>query len=452
MLPKIALVGRPNVGKSALFNRICQKRLSIVDEQEGITRDRLYAKADLFGRPFILVDTGGIDLSGEIPFAEEVKGQAEIAIQEADAIIFVVDGQLGPSPLDEELAKKFRKTKKPVFVAVNKIDAGEDLLRVSAFYGLGIPNIFGVSAIQGYQVAELLEAAMKMIPEAAEEEPIAPSAIRVAIVGRANVGKSTLLNELLHDNRSIVSPVAGTTRDAIDVLHTENGQDYLLIDTAGIRRKKSEKVVVEKFAAIRTEEALERADVCLLVLDSFEGLTTQEMRIANEIEQLGKSCILLFNKWDQVKNLQMEHALRGVKEAAPFLAHCPTLFISALKKRNLGGIFSLVKQVYEQRFLRLTTGALNKFIESCLQKYHPPLITGKRLRIYYLTQVECDPPRFVLFVNKPDLLTESYKKFLINQLRDSFPFPGCPLLFELRGKKPASKSGNSELSHSKPML
>lgn len=449
MLPKIALVGRPNVGKSALFNRICQKRLSIVDEQEGITRDRLYAKADLFGRPFILIDTGGIDLSGQLPFAEEVKAQAEIAIEEADAIIFVVDGQLGPSPLDEELAKKFRKSKKPVFVAVNKIDAGEDLLRVSAFYGLGLPHLFGISAIQGYQVAELLEAAMKTIPIEEEAEPALPNAIRVAIVGRANVGKSTLLNQLLHDNRSIVSPIAGTTRDAIDVLHTEGDQDYLLIDTAGIRRKKSEKVVVEKFAAIRTEEALERADVCLLVLDSFEGLTTQEMRIANEIEQLGKSCILLFNKWDQMKNLQMEHALRGVHEAAPFLAHCPTLFISALKNRNINKIFPLIKEVYSQRFLRLTTGALNKFIESCLQKYHPPLITGKRLRIYYLTQVECDPPRFVLFVNKPDLLTDSYKKFLINQLREAFPFPGCPLIFDLRGKKPSSKG--SAVTHEKPI-
>jgi len=453
MIPKIALVGRPNVGKSALFNRICQKRLSIVDEQEGITRDRLYAKADLFGRPFILIDTGGIDLSGKIPFAEEVKIQAEIAMEEADAIIFVVDGQLGPSPLDEELAKKFRRSTKPVFVAVNKMDGGDDTAKVSAFYGLGIPQMFGVSAVQGYQVAELLEAAMKAIPVVEEEESTAaPHAIRVAIVGRANVGKSTLLNQLLHDNRSIVSPVAGTTRDAIDVLHTEDGQDYLLIDTAGIRRKKSEKEVVEKFAAIRTEEAIERADVCLLILDSFEGFTTQEMRIANEIEKLGKSCILLFNKWDQIKNLQMEHALRSVKEAAPFLAHCPTLFISALKQRNLGKIFSLVKEVYDQRFLRLTTGTLNKFIESCLQKYHPPLITGKRLRIYYLTQVECDPPRFILFVNKPDLLTDTYKKFLINQLRDAFPFTGCPLIFELRGKSPAVKSGNKELSSSKPIL
>ena len=193
-------------------------------------------------------------------------------------------------------------------------------------------------------------------------------------------------------------------------------------------------MVVEKFAAIRTEKAIEKADVCLLVFDSVDGLTTQEMRIADEIEQLGKSCILLFNKWDQTKNIQMEHALRGVREAAPFLAHCPTLFISALNNRNIDKIFPLIKEVYSQRFLRLTTGVLNKFIEFCLQKYHPPLITGKRLRIYYLTQAECNPPRFVLFVNKPNLLTDSYKKFLINQLRKAFPFPGCPLSFELRGK------------------
>lgn len=444
MLPKIALVGRPNVGKSALFNRICQKRISIVDEQEGITRDRLYARADLFGRPFLLIDTGGIDLSGTIPFAQEVQQQAELAIEEADAILLVVDGQVGATLLDEELARRLRKTTKPVLLAVNKMDHGEDPTQLSPFYALGIPDVFGVSATQGNQVAEILEAALSKIP-ATEETIVSDKVIRVAIVGRANVGKSTLLNQLLNEQRTIVSPVAGTTRDAIDVLYSENGQDYLLIDTAGIRRKKSEKEVVDKFAAIRTEEALAKADVCLLILDSFEGLTTQEMRIASEIERLGKSCILLFNKWDQMKNMPMEHALRGVKEAAPFLKHCPLVFISALQKRNLDQIFPLIKEVYEQRFLRLTTGVLNKFIERCLQKYHPPLITGKRLRIYYLTQAECNPPRFVLFVNKPDLLTESYKKFLINQLRSMFPFTGSPILFELRGKKMTGEAKNSAL-------
>jgi GTPase len=343
---------------------------------------------------------------------------------------------VGPTPLDEELAKRLRKGKKPVIVAVNKIDEWGEETQVAAFHRLGIAQVMGISALQGHQIAELLEAALAPIEE--EElavERAATEAIKVAIVGRPNVGKSTLLNQLLSEERSIVSPVAGTTRDAIDVGFEHEGQKYLLIDTAGIRRKKSEKETVDKFAAIRTEEAVERADVCLLVLDAFEGFTAQERRIAAEIEAQGKSCILVFNKWDLIQNLRMEHALRGVREAAPFLAHCPTLFIEALHKRNLNKIFPLIREVYQQRFLRLTTGALNKFIEACLQKYHPPLIWGKRLRIYYLTQAEINPPKFVLFVNKPDLMTDTYKKFLINQLRDAFPFTGCPLLFELRGKR-----------------
>jgi len=433
MLPKIAIVGRPNVGKSALFNRICQKRLSIVDEEEGITRDRLYARSELFGRPFILIDTGGIDLEGKIPFAQEVKVQAECAIAEADAILFVVDGRVGPTPFDDELARRLLRGNKPVIVAVNKSDGDHDALNIHQFHRLGFAQIWAVSALQGFQIAELLEDALKAIPPV-EEPPLPPDSIRVAIVGRPNVGKSTLLNKLLHEDRSIVSPIAGTTRDAIDALLNHEGQNYLLIDTAGIRRKKAEKFVVDKFAAIRTEEAIERSDVCLLILDSFEGFTIQERRIASHIESLGKSCVILFNKWDKVHNLQMEHALRGVRETVPFLAHCPTLFISATEGRNLDKILPTVKQVNENRHLRIGTGELNKFIERCVQKYHPPLITGKRLRIYYLTQVESNPPKFVLFVNKPDLLTDTYKKYLINQLRDSFPFSGTPLQFELRGR------------------
>lgn len=437
MLPKIALVGRPNVGKSALFNRICQKRLSIVDEEEGITRDRLYAKAELFGRSFLLIDTGGIDFAGKLPYAELVRAQAEVAIREADAIVLVVDGQVGLTVFDEEMARVLRRIKKPVFVAVNKMDRRS--AEIAPFYALGIEKIFAVSALQGHQIAELLEEALGEIPEK-EELEVPEGAIRVAIVGRPNVGKSTLLNRLLHEERSIVSPIAGTTRDAIDILVEEEGQHYLLIDTAGIRRKKGEKEVVDKFAAIRTEEAIERADVCLLVLDSMEGFTTQEKRIAREIEARGKSCLLVFNKWDLVKNFRMEHALRGVRETTPFLAHCPVLFISALEERNLEKIFPNVKQIYIDRQQRIPTGALNKFVELSLQKYHPPLIIGKRLRIYYLTQVEAAPPKFVLFVNRPNLMTGSYRKYLINQLRKSFPFSGTPVLFELRGKKGAIRA------------
>lgn len=438
MIPKIAIVGRPNVGKSALFNRICQKRISIVDEQEGITRDRIYAKTELFGRPFELVDTGGIDPSGTAPFNEQIKTQALLAVEEADSLIFVVDGQTGPTQLDLEVAKILRKSQKPVVVAVNKVDQSDDETKVHEFLGLGMDKVLPISALQGNKIAELLELALEPIP--LEEKPEltpSPALTRVAIIGRANVGKSTLLNQLLEEDRSIVSPIAGSTRDAIDAEITVQGKTYLLIDTAGIRRKKAETEVVDKFAAIRTQEAIEKADVCLLVLDSYEGITTQEKRIASEIEAQGKSCIILFNKWDLVKNLKMEHALRGVHEAVPFLTHCPTLFISALNKRNLEKIFSLIDQVMEERCRRITTGQLNKFIEGCLQKYHPPFIIGKRLRIYYMAQVQSAPPKFVVFVNNPTLMAESYRKYLVNQFRETYGFSGCPIFFELRGKPKA---------------
>lgn len=438
MQTKIALVGRPNVGKSALFNRICQKRISIVDEQEGITRDRLYADGELFGRSFTLIDTGGIDTSETMPFNQEIRRQAQIAIAEADVIILVVDGQIGPHPLDEEVAKILLHSGKPVVVAVNKIDQSSEEIRIHQFHSLAVRDLMAVSAVQGYQIAELLEKALSFVPvvEESSVEETPSGAIRVAIVGRANVGKSTLLNHLLNEERSIVSPIAGTTRDAIDVTLQHQGQDYLLIDTAGIRRKKAEREVVDKFAAIRTEEAIEKADVCLLVLDSYEGFTTQEKRIASDIEAQGKSCILVFNKWDLVKNLRMEHALKDIEQELPFLSHCPKLFISALNDRNLEKIFPTVKEVYAERQKRITTGMLNKFIEGCLHKYHPPLMTGKRLRIYYMTQVETNPPKFVLFVNKPSLMTESYKKYLVNHFREIYGFSGCPLVLELRGKAP----------------
>lgn len=449
MKPKIALVGRPNVGKSALFNKICQKRVSIVDEQEGITRDRIYAEADCFGRPFLLIDTGGIDAqANHLPFNDEVRRQAHIAIQEADVVILVVDGQTGPMALDEEVARILLKHNKPVVLAVNKIDHLQQEPQIHAFHSLAIPNIIAVSAVQGFQIAELIEMAVSFIPLPESEEPLpeAPShkSIRIAIAGRPNVGKSTLLNQLLGEERAIVSPMAGTTRDSIDVEICVDGQYYTLIDTAGIRRKKAEKEVVDKFAAIRTQEALERADICLLVLDSHEGITAQEKKIAGMIEELGKSCVLIFNKWDLVKNLKMEHAMRGVREAVPFLTHCPTLFISAQNGRNLDKIFPAIRETYGDRHKRITTGMLNKFIESCLQKYHPPLITGKRLRIYYMTQIQTDPPKFVVFVNKPDLMIDTYKKYLINQFRETYRFSGCPLFFELRGKEKQQTESNEE--------
>lgn len=444
MLPKVAIVGRPNVGKSALFNRICQKRISIVEEQEGITRDRLYAKAECFGKSFLLIDTGGIDVSDHQPFNREIRRQAEIAIQEADAVILVVDGQVGPHPLDEEVAKQLLQAKKKVIVAVNKIDRATEAFKIHDFYSLAVKDLMAISAVQGYQIAELLEKVMEWLPQEEDLIPVTPSSgIRVALVGRANVGKSTLLNSLLDEERSIVSPIPGTTRDSIDVTIQHGDQEFVLVDTAGIRRKKVEKEVVDKFARIRTDEAIAKADVCLLVLDSYDGFTAQEKKIASDIEALGKSCILLFNKWDLMKNMLMEHALRAVREEISFLNHCPALFISAEKGRNLDQIFPLVLQIYAERQKRITTGALNKFIEGCLQKYHPPLMIGKRLRIYYMTQVEVNPPKFVLFVNNPTLMTETYKKYLLNSFREVYQFSGCPLVLELRGK--ASSTVESHL-------
>ncbi|EKE07860.1 MAG: hypothetical protein ACD_17C00495G0002 [uncultured bacterium] len=438
-LSKIAIVGRPNVGKSALFNRICQKRSSIVHEQEGITRDRLYERAEVFGRECIFIDTGGIDSSFSAPFHEEIRRQAKIAIEEADVVVLVVDGSVGLHPLDKEIAQLLLQARKRIVLVVNKIDQRDKELRVHEFHSLAIPDIFGVSATQGFQVAEALEKVVSFLPDA-EEEREAPSGIRVAIVGRANVGKSTLLNHLLGAERSIVSPIPGTTRDSIDALVEWEGVPFIFIDTAGIRRKKSEKEAVDKFAFIRTQEAIRQADLCLLVLDSTDGFTTQEKRIASELEAQGKSCILIFNKWDLVKNFRMEHAAREVREQVSFLNHCPTLFIAALEGRNVQEIFPLIQKVYQERNARISTGELNKFVMNCLQKYHPPLITGKRLRIYYMTQVETNPPKFVLFINRPNLMTESYKKYLINHFRKAYGFLGTPLTLECRSKEPISQA------------
>ncbi|MBS3903905.1 MAG: ribosome biogenesis GTPase Der [Simkania sp.] len=437
---KLAIVGRPNVGKSSLFNRLCKKRIAIVDEAEGITRDRLYADAEFFGRPFQVIDTGGIDPKSDIPFQEEIFRQAEIAIEEADVVVMVVDGMIGPTALDTQVAKILLRTGKPVTLAVNKIDDWGKSELVSDFYGLGIGRVVGVSAAQGLYLAELLEAAFEGA-EWPEIEAQEEAGIKVAIVGRPNVGKSTLLNSILGEERCVVSPIPGTTRDSIDVPISVDGQSYTLIDTAGIRRKKAEHEVVDKFAAVRTERAISRADICLLVVDAQEGITAQEKKIAREIEEAGKGCIILLNKWDLVKGFRMEHCLKALQDDADFLKYCPTIFLSALTGRNLDKLFSAIDKVFAERQRRVTTGQLNKFVEKALQKYHPPMIQGRRLRIYYLAQVDINPPKFILFVNKPELMTETYKQYLINQFREEYGFNGAPLQFFLKGRQ--QKEGRS---------
>lgn len=433
-LTKLAIVGRPNVGKSALFNRIAQKKIAIVDEAEGVTRDRLYADSDLFGFKFQVIDTGGIDPRSEAEFNSHIKRQAEIAIEEADTLVMVVDSQVGPTALDKEIAQILLRTDKPLTLAVNKIDSPDKKEDIYPFYSLGIKEIVAVSAAQNWQMAELLESAFRNHPKVNGEIEPDPT-IKISVVGRPNVGKSSLVNNFLDEERCIVSPIAGTTRDSIDTILDRDGTKYTLIDTAGIRKKNKEHEVVDKFAAIRTERAISRADVCLLMVDAQEGITTQEKRIANDIEAAGKGCIILLNKWDLVKGFKMEHCIRGIEDDVPFLKHCPIVFISAKTGRNLDKIFPLINQVEADRRKRISTGELNRFVASCLQKNHPPMMKGKRLRIYYMAQIDIEPPRFILFVNYPTLMADTYKKYLYNQFREEWGFSGVPIEMHLRGKE-----------------
>ncbi|CRX39173.1 ribosome biogenesis GTPase Der [Estrella lausannensis] len=372
------------------------------------------------------------------PFNEEVKRQAKAAIVEADSLIMVVDGKIGATELDLELADLLLQTGKPVCLAVNKVDDPSQTFMLGDFYKLGISKVVAVSAAQNWQIAELLEAALAELPEEKAEEcaevnkPTLP--VEIAIVGRPNVGKSSLINKIIKEDRMIVSPIPGTTRDSIDIPVVRNGREYLFIDTAGIRKKNKEHEVVDKFAFIRTKESIDRCSLALLLIDATEGMTFQEKRIANMIEEAGKGCIILINKWDLVKEVRMEHFRRNLEELVPFLRHCPMLFISAKSGRNLEQIFPLIEQVATQLNERISTHRLNTFLQKAMQLNHPPLITGKRLRIYYLTQVETAPPRFVLFVNYADLLTQSYKKYIFNQFRKEFGFQGVPLIIHIKDR------------------
>jgi GTP-binding protein len=431
--PKLALVGRPNVGKSALFNRLCGKKISIVDDVEGTTRDRIYGTADFFGRTIEVIDTGGIAMDKELPFQEGIQRQAELALIEADTIVMVVDGKCGVTPADLEVARLLQTQGKPVVVAVNKVDHIDQSEAAFDFYRLGFEHVMPISALHGFQVAELLETAFREY-SFTDVEAVDDSSIKVAIVGRPNVGKSTILNYLLGEERSVVSPVAGTTRDAIDAQLEIDGTAITLIDTAGIRKKKSEKESVDKFAAIRTERAIERSDICLLVMDAEVGMTAQDKKIASLIEEAGKGCILIFNKWDLVKGYRMEHCLQSLKTDTSFLSHCPTLFTSATTGRNLSKLVGEIQNVRTFQQQRITTGQLNKFLERAIQTYHPPMIQGKRLRIYYMAHVETAPPTFVLFVNYPKLMLDTYRRFLVHQFRQTYHFTGSPLVFLLRAR------------------
>ncbi|MDN5314946.1 MAG: GTPase [Clostridiales bacterium] len=435
--PVVAVVGRPNVGKSTFFNSLIGERLSIVDDTPGITRDRIFAESEWRGRKFSLIDTGGIEPKTDNLILREMRRQAELAIEMADVIILLVDLKTGLTADDADIAEMLRKSAKPVLVAVNKSDhVGDMPADAYEFYNLGLGDIFPISAVHRLGLGELLDAAFEYFPGEAENEA-EDNRIKVAVIGKPNAGKSSLVNKLLGEDRAIVSDVPGTTRDAIDSeLICEQG-NFLLIDTAGLRKKSRIDENVERYSMVRSLAAIERADVCMIVIDAAEGVTEQDTKVAGYAHQAGKSCILAVNKWDLVdkETGTLENYQKQVRDRFGFMQYAPVIFISALTGQRTGKLLSLVKQVYEQGGKRLTTGMLNDVIAESVAMVPTPQDKGRHLKIYYATQVAVRPPQFVLFVNDAKLMHFSYERYLENQFRKNFGFTGTPIWFMLRGKE-----------------
>jgi GTP-binding protein len=426
---KLAIVGRPNVGKSSLFNAILKKRVSIISDEEGVTRDRIYAKATHQNKSFTLIDTGGIDLKSNISFKEDIKIQAMIAIQEADVIVLVVDKKIGLTALDQEVAEFLLKSKKKILLAVNKIDNRDKNTPFYEFSKLAIKDMVLVSALRNFQIDLLLEKALKgfELDDIKEKETL-----KVALIGRPNVGKSTLFNALMNNDRAIISSIAGTTRDSFDEEIIINDKSYTFIDTAGLKRKNKEKTVIEKFSHMRTVDSIKKADICLMLVDAKEGITFQDKKILKTIEENQKSAIILINKYDELKDIKEELYLKEIQKE---LSYYPALIISALEKKGLNKIFEYLDIVENNRKISLSTPVINKFLKDIYKKYNPAVINGKRLKIYYATQLDINPAKFIMFVNYPDLMQETYKKYILNNLRKSFSFLGSPIIFSIM-KKP----------------
>jgi GTP-binding protein len=436
-LPLVAVVGRPNVGKSSLVNRMAGVRAAIVHDEPGITRDRLYQEVEWNGRRLRVVDTGGLVFGDDSEFLPHIRQQAMAAMAEAHAVIFVVDGREGLTPADKELADWLRKQPLPVVVAVNKCESGQlGLAQAAVFWKLGLGEPIPCSALHGNGVAEVLEAVLPHLPggeeAATEAEPIA-----VAIVGRPNVGKSSLLNRLVGSERAIVSPIAGTTRDAIDTLVEWEGQTYRLIDTAGIRRKSRVEYGVEFFSINRAFKAIRRSDVVLLVIDALEGVTEQDQRLAGRIEEEGRACIIVVNKWDAVEKdtYTINEYTREIRERLYFIDWAPLLFVSALTGQRTHQIFAEVNTVVAAHRKRIPTSVVNEVLQEALAWQSPPANRqGRQGKIYYGTQIAEQPPTFLLFVNDPDLFKENYRRYLEKHFRQNLDFAGTPLRFIWRGK------------------
>ena len=460
--PLVAIVGRPNVGKSTLFNRIVGEPRAVVSDIPGTTRDRLIAEAEWNARKFLLVDTGGIEI---LPLSVEegrrvavsaplladsqayiplIRAQAEIAIGEADVIVFVTDAVSGATVADQEVADLLRRSDKPVFVVANKVDHPQHEQNIYEFYELAIGEVLPISAYHGSGVADLLDLIVDALPPADSEERVAEDErIGIAIVGRPNVGKSSLLNRLLGEERAIVSPVAGTTRDALDTEIEWQGRKITLIDTAGIRRRGKVESGIEKWSVLRSVRALQRADIALLLLDAVEGITAQDAHIAGAIQQEGVSVVVVVNKWDAV-DAELRRSRPDVeariREDLKFLQYVPIRFISALTGLGVEEVIPTALEVVEARHQRIPTGQLNDMIQEAMARHSPPTKLGRRVHVYYVTQAEVAPPNFVFFVNDPELLHFSYERYLENCIRDVYPFPGTPIRFTFRGRTSDDRS------------
>lgn len=434
--PLVAIVGRPNVGKSTFFNRITKTKLAIIEDTPGVTRDRLYADAEWLGKEFTLIDTGGIEMGSQDILYREMMAQTEIAIDTAELILFFVDGKMGLAPQDFDVAYMLRKSDKPVIVVVNKVETNTDEANVYDFYQLGLGEVFGISSTQGLGLGELLDEVVKDIARYDEEEE--DDRIKIAFVGKPNVGKSSLTNRILGHDRAIVSNIPGTTRDAIDSEYEKDGIQYTLIDTAGMRKKsRIEDKTVERYSVIRSLAAIRRADVVVLMIDATEGITEQDVKVAGYVDEEGKPCVIAVNKWDAVEkdSYTIEKYNNTIETALAFMSYAKTIYISALTGQRAEKIFDMIHQAYENSMRRISTGLLNDTLREAILAVEPPSDKGRRLKIYYITQVSVQPPTFVLFVNDTALLHFSYKRYLNNYLRKSFEFEGTPIKILVRQRK-----------------
>lgn len=429
----VAIVGRPNVGKSTLFNRIIEERHAIVEGEPGVTRDRLYARAEWGGKHFDIVDTGGIVPQSDDVFEKAIREQAMLAIEEADVILFAVDGRDGITPVDETIASMLRSGKKPVVLVVNKCDNAISDMNSAEFYALGLGDPYPISALNGRSTGDFLDAVIEHLDQGSDEED---TRLKIAIVGRPNVGKSSLTNALLGKDRMVVTPVAGTTRDAIDSVLTYYGEQVVLIDTAGLRRRSQIKESVELYSTMRTSRAIDRCDVAVVVIDAVQGLEAQDKRIINEVEQARKGIIIALNKWDLIEKdtKTADMFMQKIRDELRTLDYVPIITISAVTKQRITKLVEMAKQIQQRREVRIPTHELNEELIAMLERTPPPSVKGRDLRINYVTQVSTEPPLFAFFLNFPELLPEAYKRFIERQLRNLHDLEGVPISFVFRKK------------------